>query len=159
MCKAIMDKVVDEGFDDVILSYCNTARAYLPYSQWTYANLYDSFPFDNMVYIIEVTGYEIKNEVMKYNNVCRSSTFNGNISLSNTYKIACLDYLAFHTNTSRYYDYFPDNAGNYIDVLSLNYRHILREWLRDNGYNSGKTISATNFSSDLTEFSRDFTII
>ncbi|MBR0294941.1 MAG: bifunctional metallophosphatase/5'-nucleotidase [Bacilli bacterium] len=159
MCKAIMDKVVEEGMNDVILSYCNNARSYLPYNQWTYANLYDSFPFDNLIYIIEVSGYEIQNEIMQYNRICRHPSFDGNIDTSKTYKIACLDYLAFHTNSSRYFDYFPDNKGNYVSLLcSDNYRILLREWLIDNGYNKGKSIYSSDFDSSLEMFSTSFNL-
>lgn len=160
MCKAILDKTLENpSYSDVIFSYCNTARAYLPYGTWTYADLYESFPFDNEIYIIEVTGNEIQNEVMKYNNVCRAPGFDGKISLSQKYRIACIDYLAFHTNSSRYYDYFPENAGEYIGVLDNNYRIILRDWLKNNGYNTSKLMKASDYSSDLTEFSNQFTII
>ena len=159
MCKAIYDQAIKEGHDDIILSYCNNARAYLPQKKWTYANIYDSFPFDNNVFIIEVTGKEIRDEVMAYNRVYRNPSFDGNIRLNEKYKIACLDYLVFHTNARRYYDYFPDNKGLYLNTLSKHYRQILREWLIDNGYNNGKLMSADDFDSGLTSFSSNFNII
>ena len=154
MCKAIMDRCVSEGYNDVILSYCNTARKKLPSGTWTYADVYTSFPFDNTVYIVNVKGSDILNEVKGYNNVCYSSSFNHQIDPNQYYQIACLDYLLYHTNSNRYYNYFYSFDGTTVGQLSLNYRLILREWLISNGYNNGKLLSSSDYSSYNDSFNR-----
>ena len=155
MCNAILDRAYDEGYE-VDLAYCNNARASLYSHVWTYADLYQAFPFDNTIYIIEVSYYEMVNEIGRYNFVCRSSSFNGILDPNKTYKVACLDYLAFHTNSNRDYDYFKDNNGRYIGKLSDNYRIILKEWLIESGYSKGALLDSDNFSSSISTFSREF---
>lgn len=154
MCKAIMDKCLDEGYSNVILSYCNTARKALPYGMWKYSDIYTSFPFDNIVYIVNIKGSDILREVKGYNNVCYNSSFNYQIDPNQYYQIACLDYLLYHTNSYRNYDYFKSFTGVTVGQLSMNYRLILREWLLNNGYNQGKSLSASDYSSSLNSFNR-----
>ena len=156
MCKAIYEKAIDEGYD-ITLAYCNNARADLNYSTWTYANLYQAFPFDNEIYIIEASYNEMVNEIGKYNYIYRSPQFDGTLTPSKKYLVACLDYLMFHTNSSRYYDYFSDNNGKYVGVLEDNYRIILKDWLIEKGYVNGKQLNSGDYSSSLVDFSRSFT--
>lgn len=150
MCKAIYDECVSAGHNDVLLSYVNVARKSKYSGSWTYADLYDAFPFDNVVYIADITGREFKNEVRRYNYIYRSSNFT-DTSINNdaTYKIAIIDYVYFHTNSSRYYDYFPTTGGTSTITLYKNYREILRDWLISNGYNTGKALKASDYSSSL----------
>lgn len=155
MCKAIYEQSVIEGHEDVILSYINTARHYLPKGSWTYADLYESFPFDNTVYIVEVSGYDVLNEIKNWNNVYFSPTFDKKINRNQKYKIAVLDYLLYHTNRYRYYDYFESFNGVANVHLSDNYRVILRNWLINNGYNKGKNLNPNNYKSSLDSYNRN----
>lgn len=154
MCEAMMDEVKNEGYNDVILSYCNQARHYLSSGSWTYADLYSAFPFDNTVYIVSVKGSDILNQVKKNNNVCFADGFDKQIKSNQYYQIACLDYLLYHTNTSRYYNYFPSFDGTTVGHLNNNYRVILKNYLIDNSYNTGKHLSSDNYSSSLDKFNR-----
>lgn len=155
MCAAIYSQCVKENID-VDLAYCNEARYNLNKATWTYSDLYQAFPFDNEIYVIEVTYSEMMNEISKWNNVYRSPNFDGKVNNSRKYRVACIDFLAFHTNSSRYFDYFPDNNGKYVTKLSIPYRQILRNWLIDEGYKTGTILSTAQFSSSLTQFSRTF---
>ena len=158
MCKAIYTIAYERGYD-AYLSFVNVSRSYINKSTWTYSDIYQSFPFDNEVYLIEVSGYEIRDEIVNYNNVYIPSGQYRDIKLSNKYLIATIDYLAFHTNERRFYDYFPDNNGNYIAKLDLNYREILRNYLLDNNFNSGVTLSSGDYSSRLSNHSKNFNFI
>ena len=157
MCKAIYDYCLAKGQDGIVLSYANQARSNMFPSEWTYADLYQSFPFDNKIYVIEATGKEILNEVAKYNYVYLSDSLVDNpvIDKNAKYKIAVLDYLAFHTNEKRYYDYFPTNSGKYITTFDVTYREILKNWLNNNGYGSGALLKARDYSSSLPHFDRE----
>lgn len=150
MCRAILDKVNENNIEDVICSYTNVARKDIHSGAWTYADLYNAFPFDNMVYIAEVTGREIRDEMSNYNYVCLSDWFDGQINLNKKYKIAVIDYVLFHMNENRYYDYFPETRGNNLGVICEdNYRIILRDWLIKNGYNEGdKSLVASDFEGE-----------
>lgn len=155
MCRAMMDRCISDGYNDVILSYCNEGRDNLPYGMWKYADLYETFPFDNVVYIANVKGSDILYEVKGWNNVCFNSSFNYQINPNQYYKIACLDYLLFHTNDNRYYNYFSSFAGVTLGELSANYRMILRQWLISNGYSQGKSLDPSDFSSSLSVYNKD----
>ena len=159
MTQAVYDTAIAEGYTDIICSYVNDARCnYVTPTdgKLTYADIYEAFPFDNTVYIIEITGREVMNELNKYNYACFSQDFLDGGKLIETgkkYKIACLDYLAFHTDDSRYYNYFDDNNGNYLGTLTDNYRIILKNWLADKGYNSGTELNPYNFNRNYYKYS------
>lgn len=154
MCKAIYDECVKEGYEDVVLSYCNTARKNLNSPIWTYADLYEAFPFDNVVYIAEVLGSDLLYEVQNYNNIYYNPSFNYEINPTSYYKIACIDFLLFHTNADREFNYFNNFSGEPLGQLNKNYRLILRDWLLSNGYNNDKLLAASDFSSSLDCFNR-----
>lgn len=147
MARAMYDRAVNEGYG-IDLAYVNKARANISVTDWTYADLFRSFPFENEVFIMEVTGREIMNEVAKYNYIYRNPNFTSNeIQLDGKYTIACIDYLAYHTNDDRYYDYFPESGGTFIGKLSINYRIMLKEWLLNNGYNSWAQLNYYDYLS------------
>ena len=151
---AMLDLAIEEGYD-VDFAVSNTGRANLPSGSWTYADIYQTFPFDNKIYIMEVSGSELKNEVKDSNYFTRNPKCTENFEEKGTYTIACLDYLANHTNSSRYYDYFSEHGGTHKAILSKNYRVCLRDWLIKNGYSSGKELSKYDFSSDSWNHNRN----
>ena len=164
MANAIYDRAVAEGYN-VDLAMLNNARAtlYSNEAPWKYSDIYRAFPFDNMIYIADVKGSELINELVDYTNYFyRSNTFTDSYFNPNqTYRVACIDYLFFHSGLRNYlgneyyrtYDYFGVTSGNYIGVLSKNYREILRDWLVSNNYPAGsKKLSSSNFSSSRDNF-------
>ena len=154
MATAVFNYVTSLGYD-VCMSYVNDARHYLPAGTWTYADLYQSFPFDNVVYIAEIKGYEVINEIKNWNYIYRNSTFTTDTIYGNqTYTIAILDYLYFHTNSNRYYDYFSYTGGTSTTTVPLNYREILRQFLIDGGYQSGNALNPYEYSSSLWRHDR-----
>lgn len=158
MCNAMFDQAVNEGHKDVLVAICNKARSDLPSSSWTYADLYRSFPFDNTVYIESVKGSDILKEAsvdgayMYINPSYGTSTIS--INRNSYYKVAVLDYLLYHTNSSRYYNYFTSFDGNPDASLSLNYRLVLRKWLKDNRYNAGIELNYSDYTSSNSQFNR-----
>ena len=157
MANAIYDYAIAEGYD-IDLAYTNQLRHDLYEGSWTYADIYQAAPFDNEVYIIEVTADEIKNEIMKYNNICKAE---GSLYIESgkTYKVACIDYLAFHTNSRRYYDYFPsmtDHDITSLPKLDKTYRLILKDWLLDSGYDDPeKPLWSTDYRSWRSKFNKN----
>ena len=147
MAKAIYDQAVSEG-QDVVLSYVNNARTDLGPGTWTYADLYSAFPFDNTIYIMDISGYDLLNEVTNYNWAYRNPSFTQPIDSNSTYRVALLDYLGFHTNDRRSYNYFPSANGNYVATLSKNYRLILRDWLIAHDYDKGAVLSSNSYTSN-----------
>ena len=157
MAKAIYDQAVSEGHNDICLSFLNEARNGLPSQSWTYSDLYESFPFDNKVYIAEITGSEFLNEIVNWNYIYRSPSFTSNyIDPNGTYKIAVIDFIYLHTNKNRYYDFFPTTGGTSTTMLSKTYRVILKDWLVANQYNSGKTLNPSDY--ETSSWSHDRTV-
>lgn len=157
MARAIYDQAILEGYN-VDLAYCNQSRSTLYGPELTFADIYQAFPFDNTVYIIEVTGKELLDEVMLWNNVCfNPEKVNMSVDADDpttTYRIACLDYLAFHTNASRNYDYFPSIEEQTPKTLSKNYREIIRGWFKTNNYDKGTELNLRDFDNDVSRFNR-----
>ena len=77
VARAVYDECVKSG-QNVDLVYVNKARESLNSRIWTYEDLYEAFPFDDMVYIVDVTGNEILNEISQYNSIYRSPDFTEN---------------------------------------------------------------------------------
>ena len=148
MSKAILDNTLSSGYNDVAFALINDARAGLPYgTSWTYADIFQSFPFDNVVYIATVKGRELQ-KMLSYNgmHICRNPSFTNNtLSLDGDYKIAVLDYVYFHTNVERYYDYFHITGGTSTTTLSNHYRDILINWLTSNNYDKNQPLTDSTF--------------
>lgn len=134
-CHAIADYALSEGYD-ITLAMVNSARANISSGEVTYTELFQALPFDNIVFVAEVSGRELLNEA-KYNSVWRVKE-EAIVDSSNVYyKIAVIDYLLFHQNSKRYYDYFPSAfttdfapvALEKADEAVYNYRHITRDFL------------------------------
>ena len=89
----------------------------------------------------------------EYNNVCFNPSFSKQVNRVGYYKVAVIDYLLFHTNSARYYNYFP-SYRNIEGTLSNNYRVLLKNWLISNGYNTGKAMKADDYSSSVSMFNR-----
>lgn len=162
MTKAIYDKTVSEGYT-VDLVIVNSARKAIYNSKhkysWTFAEIYESFPFDNMIYIANVKGSELKSQLYdyKYNYIYRrtGSFADDKVSLSETYRIAVIDYVYFHVNDYRYYDKFSETGGTSETTLSMNYREIIRDWLKNNHYNTGTVLNSNNYLSSLWAHNKD----
>lgn len=144
MAESILQEAQNEGFD-VDLAMANTARTSLTSGKLTYSDLFSAFPFDNEIYVVEVSGADLINEA-SYNNIARSRA--EKFVASGTYKIAAIDYLVLHQNSARQYDYFP--SAKVLGKLKegdtpLLYREILADYIRDGG-----SLSSSSYSSSLT---------
>ena len=160
VAKAIYDYAVEvDGINDIQFTYVNNTRSAMYSGTWTYANIYQMIPFDNIVYVTEITGREIYDEIRQYNWICRNPNFNGVINMDQKYKIAVIDFLLFHTNENRYYDYFPESGGLYSTTLSDNYRNILKWWLKDYKHydQNANYFSSSDFDSSLSQHNKNFT--
>lgn len=133
--RAIADYAVSQGYE-ISLAMVNSARSSLS-GEITYSDLYNAIPFDNVVYVANVLGREILNEV-KYG-VSFWRVDGQAIESNKYYKIAVLDYLLYHQNEKREYNYFPSafassNAFKPValtkeGVEAYNYRLITRDYL------------------------------
>lgn len=163
--RAVAEYAISQGHGDISLAMVNTARSPLYSGELTYSELYEAIPFDNVVYVARVKGSEIINEVNYGNYFWRVS---GNAIESNEYyKIAVIDYLLFHQNSRRNYNYFPSafESGNSFKPVALtdngniyNYRQITRDWLLVNSNVRCSDYSVDNTNTDTSKLSQDVTL-
>lgn len=147
--KAMAEEALAQGFN-IDYAVTNYSRATLDSGTITYANLYKSLPFDNEMYIVSVLGSDLRTQAGYDSNfVYRVNS--ESLRDNQRYTIVVLDYLAFHRNASRKYNYYP--SLEYIGKLSktgvdlYNYRDVAAEYFRKN-----RTINAANYSSYSSEF-------
>ncbi len=140
---ALAEEASEEGYN-IDLAMTNKARSGIRSGTLTYSSLYQSLPFDNVVYIVDVKGEDLLLEA-KYNAIYRLRT--GAFSASDTYRIAIIDYVILHQNSQRNFDYFSHDfeiVGNLakegVDIY--NYRDITADFLREK-----KTIDSSDYST------------
>lgn len=157
MANAIYEAAKAEGYD-IYCSYVNNARHNLGSGEWTYADVFEAFPFDNDVYIMDVTAEEMINEVGAYNYLRKNlDIWPEYFDISNKqikYRIAIIDYLGVHTNADRDYDYFPDCKGEVVATLKQKYRPILVDYLKSHHFNDGARLYAGDYYSNIAQFNR-----
>ncbi len=117
-CKAAYEKY-HEQYPTLAMAMTNTQRANLE-GEIDYSAIYKATPFTNSLVIADVKGSDILREG-KYNN-----TYTGDVETYATldsetiYRIACTDYVLFHQNTKKVYDYFPslnpNGGGSVIEI-------------------------------------------
>ncbi len=144
VCHAIANYVQQNYADqNVVLSMTNKGRSDLYGGELTYSELYEAVPFDNVIYIARVSGADILKEAGYGSNfVWRISGEAIENSNDVYYNIAVIDYLLFHQNSERNYDYFPSAFQNDFEPIALenenfdgvyNYRFLTRDFLREQG--------------------------
>lgn len=101
MAKAMYEYAQEQGHD-VVLGMVNQARANLPAGDVTYTDLFASFPFSNRTVIMNVKGSDLRRNSGAYYFAPTPFSYSDN----QTYLIAVYDYLAYHQNSRREYDYF-----------------------------------------------------
>lgn len=146
VCETMADFAKEQGYD-IDMALTNQARNSLNGGEVTYTQLFNSLPFDNIVYIAEVSGQELLRQA-SYGNFWRVTE--EPITNSGTYTIAVIDYVLFHQNSSRQYDYFPSafaNGKQPIPLVTeenplLNYRDITKAYLLKLG-----TVNSSDYSN------------
>lgn len=157
MAEAVYEAAVDAGFN-IYCSYVNTARHNLDGSSWSFAQVFEAFPFDNEVYILDVSAQDMVHEIGNYNNNRKNMSlwpeYFDISDTSNKYRIAVIDYLGVHSNANREYDYFPSCQGRVTAKLSKTYRDILIDYLKKHNYNKGEVLDAYSFDSSNPLYNR-----
>ena len=151
VCHAVAEYAAEQGYQ-IELAMVNNARNQLSQGNITYTSLYEAIPFDNVVYIAKVSGKDILNEA-KYdsNSIWRVSGTAIENSSTKYYTIAVIDYLLYHQNSSRTYNYFPSAFRSGFTPVALtkegvemyNYRLLTRDFLLKT-----ETINASNYVKD-----------
>ena len=157
LSKAMYLEANKEGYT-VDLACTNAARYDIRNSsEMTYASLYEAFPFDNVIYIVKCKGdSNVRQLSYSGNNYYHSSSLTS-MDTSKWYTVAIIDYLLWHTNSDRQYDYFDHSADNMqiIGTLKKNndnylYRDVCADYIR--GITG--TLYASDYSNSATGFNK-----
>lgn len=149
------------------LAMVNNARNSLQKGDITYTALYEAIPFDNTVYIAKVSGKDIINEAKYDSNLIWRVTGNKiENSASKYYYIAVLDYLLYHQNADRNYNYFASAFTSGFDPVPMtkagvdayNYRLITRDFLLSKGTVTYSTYSSVNNNTDKDSLTQNVTL-
>ena len=155
LCKA-MFTVARNQYYNVDFAFCNEARYNINKNYWTYSTIYESFPFDNVIYIVRIRGEKNVKEICNYNWRYHESSLTS-VDYTTWYTVAVIDYLLFHTNASRSYNYFS-HGSNWLEILGTLkkdgkdylYRDVLADYLR--GYSG--TLNSSDYQSSRSEFKK-----
>lgn len=140
MAKAMYEYAHDEGHD-VVLAMVNQGRSNLPMGDVTYTDLFSAFPFTNRTVIMNVKGSDLRRVSGNYAYSANPFIYQDN----STYLIAVYDYLAFHQNSSREYDYFLNR--DVITSLSKFPVDLIYDYMKDQtGIIHAADYSGDNFS-------------
>ena len=154
LSKAIYETARNHGYN-VVMANVNKARYSVSATTWKYSTIYEAFPFDNVVYIVKVKGEKnVKQLCYNANSVYHDPSFT-TMNYNDEYLVAIIDYLLWHTDANRNYDYFNHNSG-YMEIVgtlrnangeNFLYRDILACYLR--GIRT--TVNASDYSNTALE--------
>ena len=165
-CRAMADYAVSCGHDDIVLALSNQARTNLPGGTITYGKLYESLPFDNVVYIVEVTGRNLVT-LARGNYFWRVSEEKVVNDEKHVYKIAIIDYVLFHQNSSRQYDRTASAFDNgrmepialtKSDGSKYNYREMTRDYIQRIGTIYSADYSGSNAFTDSDSITKNVSL-
>ena len=114
-CKAIFERYKDQ-YPDLACAMMNSQREGLS-GTVTYSDIFEATPFANNIVIANIKGSDIISEAV-YNPTYTGDIFRfGTIDADKYYTCAVIDYLFYHTNVTKQYDYFKGNrpgGGNEV---------------------------------------------
>lgn len=143
MAEAIFEEAKDAGID-IDISVCNDARASIDKTTVTYSDIYRSFPFDNEIPILQGKCGDAAASLTR-NSTCHEGP--DTLDSQQVVKVAALDYLAFHCNYRREYNYFVgfEEVGYLMSGgKRLTYRDVLASYLLKN---QDKTFDAYEYET------------
>ena len=159
LCKAMFMEARNQGYY-VNLACTNKARYDVKASVWTYSTIYETFPFDNVVYIVKIRDRKNLNSVCQYNYRYHESSLTS-VGLSEWYTVAVIDFLLFHVDENRSYDYF-NHGSSYLQILgtlkkdgkNYLYRDILADYLKTEYAATSKTLKYYDYLTSGSEYSK-----
>lgn len=167
ICKAMYEEAKKEGFD-VSYAVCNKGREPIEGPEVTYSELYEAIPFDNVCFVIELSGKDAYRELTSENDetICiyRGDNDEARSPLDSNkekYTFVIIDFLALHSSANRQYDLIPSVKP--IDRLKKNgetyyYRELTADYLRNQERISKEDYSSSNIRFDRSKVTSELTI-
>ena len=148
--KAIWSKYIGIH-PEITLTMCNSQRATLS-GEITYSDIYKATPFSNKIVIANVKGSDIHNEV-RYNHIYSENTTSYDDDAY--YTVAIIDYILYHQDTSKRYDYFQslneDRENKFIAEYETYPYDLLFDYIHDD---LGGIVNPEEFTSGAPGFDR-----
>lgn len=119
-CVAIYEKVKADH-PNLLLAMQNKQRANVATGTVTYRDLYKAMPFMNKVCVVDILGQDIIKEA-QYNETYSSPDIT--VDPNQVYRIAVIDYLLYHQNSNKrfdYFDHFQTEQGKLIQTYEDEY--------------------------------------
>ena len=107
-CEAIYNKYKTK-YPDLVLAMQNKQRATLSSGEVTYSAMYKAMPFTNCIVIASCRGSDILNEAYYNETYTGEPSTYPSLDADKYYTVAVIDYLFYHQNEAKAYDYFYDN--------------------------------------------------
>jgi 2',3'-cyclic-nucleotide 2'-phosphodiesterase (5'-nucleotidase family) len=121
----------------------NGGRNYIARGDLTFRDIYRSFPFDNSIVLMDVSSLDLLSETSGYNCFYNPSHLTKPVASSSlTYRVAVIDYLALHQNSSHDLNYFP--SQNNVRILSSD-EYLPRNIMKDE-FNGLASFSSNDYS-------------
>lgn len=136
------EKATELGIN-IDFAVVNSARSSLKAGSINHYDMHETHPFINELYVVQVTGGDLYNEIYKYSNpFYRLTTKSLSENSTEKFNILIYNYLLFHvkvndTTYEKTYDYFPsltnseyepyilkDASGDKINVLDLTIKDL-----------------------------------
>lgn len=118
----------------------------------TYHDIYKATPFMNKIVIAKVKG----SEIWKQASYSGMSCYHGNNQINNSndlYTVACIDYVLYHQNESKIYNYFSSLNTNFDSKIVADYEDfpfdITFDYVKNN---LGGTVTASDFLNSSSGF-------
>lgn len=140
----LISEAIYEKYKDVAdCAMTNSSRASLT-GDITYHDIYKSTPFLNHIVLAEVSGRDINREIAY--NPCYSAKYES-YENNETYTIAVIDYLLYHQDVNKRYDYFQSMNTNLDSRIVADYEvypfDILFDYIHDN---LGGVVNAADYN-------------
>lgn len=151
VCRASYEYAKEEY--DISYVLTNAARSDLAAtSSLTYGTLFTSLPFENAMVVADVSGSDLKKE-LDYTSTYFYRADKEAIDTTKTYRILCLDYVLYHQNSNRQFNYFPSHEV-VADITKDNEIYIMRDIVADYISDLG-TVYASDYYNSLPVHDRD----
>ena len=132
-CKA-MYEAMSEDHPNLVLTMMNSQRDGLS-GQVTYSDIFKATPFSNQIVIASIKGSDILHEAAFVPTYTPEAMRNIAIDSDSYYECAVIDYLYFHMNTNKQYDYFygnrPGGGNEVIGIYDTSPYTLIFDYLQD----------------------------
>ena len=160
VCKAMYEEAIRQGYD-VSYALCNMSRTSLEGPTVTYSSLYETLPFDNVCYIVELSGYDAWREMNTSGSlfIYRGDNDDATQPIDKNkekYTFVVIDYVALHAGVDREYDYIP-SVNPIARLLKTGQTYVYRDVAADYLRAQEGVISSSSYSSSNIRFDRSRT--